>query len=184
MDNNKLAIAHKLREIRKSKNMTINELSKRTGLTASFISQLERGLTSASVATLQKIAVELEISLSVLFDSVTKENKITQISTTVTRKDSRKKLVYRRAVDYLLDSEHTNMEIVYSEIDVGGGIKVPYHHKNNYKNIFVIEGTMEITIEDETYILNDKDSISFSGEKIHKWANIGNKPLKLIWLIS
>lgn len=184
MGNTQLELASKLRTIRQSKNITINELSSRTGLTASFISQLERGLTSASVATLQKIAVELGISMSVLFDSVNVENDQATIETTLTRNESQKTLLYKRAIDYLLDSADSNTEIVYSEIDIGAGIKEPYHHKNNYKIIFVIEGTMEITIEDETYILKDKDSISFSGEKTHYWANIGDKTLKVIWFMS
>lgn len=181
-EDQKMELASRLRKIRKSKYYTINDVAERTGLTASFISQLERGLTSASVATLQRIASELGISLSVLFEGIHSEEE-QQIETVVTRYHEQKKLDYGFAIDYVLTDIDATMEVVYNEVEVGGGLTEPYRHESVKKIIFVITGTLEIVIDGEKYILNAKDSITFSGEKPHAWRNVGKETLKLVWIL-
>jgi len=50
-----LKIGEKIRRLRKANNLTLEELANRTYLTKGFLSQLERDLTSPSIATLKGI---------------------------------------------------------------------------------------------------------------------------------
>lgn len=60
-------IGHNIRRIRKERELTLKQLSRRTGLSVSLLSQIERAESSASVSSLYKIAVALGVKLTVLF---------------------------------------------------------------------------------------------------------------------
>ena len=56
-----------VRRIRKEQDLTLKQLARRTGLSVSLLSQIERAESSASVSSLYKIASGLGIKLTVLF---------------------------------------------------------------------------------------------------------------------
>lgn len=70
-------IGKKIRDIRKSKSMTIVELSEQIDVTSGYISQIERDLISPSLSVLKRLSQALEIPLSVLFLDDTHENVLT-----------------------------------------------------------------------------------------------------------
>lgn len=57
-------IRYKIKELRNTKNMTLKKLSEENGLSVVFLSQLERGLTSIAVDSLENIAKILGVNLS------------------------------------------------------------------------------------------------------------------------
>ena len=59
-------VGERLRAARRSRGLTISEVAERAGVTAGFISQLERDLTSASLSSLYRICTALEIDLEAL----------------------------------------------------------------------------------------------------------------------
>lgn len=70
-------IGEKIRNIRKSKNLTIVELSERINVTSGYISQIERDLISPSLAVLKRLSDALEIPLSALFLEDNNQNVVT-----------------------------------------------------------------------------------------------------------
>jgi transcriptional regulator with XRE-family HTH domain len=60
------AIGKKIRELREAKGLTLSEAGRKAGLSAAHLSEVERGLTAASLKTLEKIAEVLDISPAVL----------------------------------------------------------------------------------------------------------------------
>ncbi len=63
-------IGSAIRELRKKRALTLKQLAKRTGLSVSLLSQIERAESSASVTSLYKIAHALKIRLTELFANV------------------------------------------------------------------------------------------------------------------
>ena len=55
------SLGDRIRSMRDSRGQSLKQLAEATGLTQSFLSQVERDLTSPSVASLRKIAEALEI---------------------------------------------------------------------------------------------------------------------------
>ena len=64
-------IGHKIKQLRIQKGLTLEELASRSELTKGFLSQLERNLTSPSIATLNDIVEALGSSLSDFFKEET-----------------------------------------------------------------------------------------------------------------
>ncbi len=60
-------IGSKIRKLRKEKKLTLEELSKKTGLSLSYISLIERGLKNPSLKALEKIAECFGINPAMLF---------------------------------------------------------------------------------------------------------------------
>lgn len=179
------SIGEQIRTIRKEKGMTINEMSKRTGFTASFISQFERNLTQGSVASIQKIANALEINVSSLFQGNEDENSLLH-SASIVRKDNRREMAYPdgRMIDYLLTGREGHLEVIYSVVEPGGASGNQYSHDSEEECIIILEGQMEISVDKSTYILNKGDTINFSSRLPHAWRNIGNEQLEVIWIIT
>ena len=58
-----LKVGERLKNSRKEVDLTIRELARRTGLSASFISQVERGKANLSIDSLRQVAKCLDISI-------------------------------------------------------------------------------------------------------------------------
>ena len=61
-------LGNRIRSLRKERRIKLNELAKRTGLSEPFLSRLERGQVSSSVANLIQIAQVLEVGVGELFE--------------------------------------------------------------------------------------------------------------------
>ncbi|MDO7204427.1 helix-turn-helix transcriptional regulator [Paraclostridium bifermentans] len=62
-------IGEKISQIRKSKDLSVRDLSKLCGVTASMLSQIERGIANPSVNSLKSIASALNVPLFTFFTS-------------------------------------------------------------------------------------------------------------------
>lgn len=189
MEDKNYDIGKQIRKIRTSKNITINQVAKETGFTSSFISQFERGKTKASVASLQKIASVLDINLSTLFtgDKSSTGNNASRLENPVLiRKSERSKLVYpdEKSIDYLLTGIDGQFEMIQSTMEPGGSSGELFSHQDSEEGITVLQGTMELILGDDKYVLNEGDTITFSSHISHGWKNTGSEVLKLIWVVS
>lgn len=61
------AIGQTIREARKTQDLTLKQLARRTGLSVSLLSQIERAESSASISSLYKIATALKLRMGTLF---------------------------------------------------------------------------------------------------------------------
>jgi DNA-binding NtrC family response regulator len=60
-------IGETVRNLRKEANLTLKQMARRTGLSVSLLSQIERAESSASISSLYKIAVALDVKIQDLF---------------------------------------------------------------------------------------------------------------------
>lgn len=61
------AIGRQIRDLRKSRGLTLKQMARRTNLSVSLLSQIERAESSASVSSLFKVATALDVTLTDLF---------------------------------------------------------------------------------------------------------------------
>ena len=61
------AIGRQIRDLRKTRNLTLKQMARRTNLSVSLLSQIERAESSASVSSLFKVATALDVRLTDLF---------------------------------------------------------------------------------------------------------------------
>jgi transcriptional regulator with XRE-family HTH domain len=168
-----------IKQRREKLGLSIRELARRTGLSASFISQLERGKSNVSLESLGKISEQLELTIKDFFldkdpldalvinqEDPCPEDTFDGEYTPVVRAGCRPRLVFPNSgVSYelLMNDLTRNMESVYGRISPGTGNIARRLRKPTEEFIFVISGSLKVVLKGKTYTIHQGDSIYFEG---------------------
>ena len=119
-------------------------------MTESFLSQVERDVTSPSIASVQRIARALDLSIAELFADEPSPGR-------VVRARGRRRIAYPGlgAVDEFLTSNMAGrLQVILSTIEPGGGTgEEPYTHDSDEEVVVVLEGVLDLWVADEHYVL-------------------------------
>ncbi|MCG8635497.1 MAG: cupin domain-containing protein [Desulfobacterales bacterium] len=177
-----------MKKIRKAKNITFNRLAEMTGISANYLSRMERGLANPSIGTIKKVTDALEIQYMALDGNrlaVIEQNLSKKVE--VIRKGNHKMLMYPKSktVNYLLTPDlKRKLEVILSHANPGESPPEELLSHEGEEFGFVMEGKLEVTIGDEVYVLEEGDSIYYSSEHPHRLESIGEVPCKSIWVIT
>ena len=164
-----MTLGEKLKGIRAARTLSLEELAKKTNLTRSFLSQIEKNRTSPSISSLIRIAAALEVRVGDLFlEEKNMENYIIheeEREAYVVEKDKvRVELLAPRRRDI-------KFEPMLVHFGVGGTTDV-ISAKGVYFCL-VLQGKLELTIGEEVHILTKGDSVYLDSPPEHFWKNIG-----------
>src|ERR1700733_5749035 len=171
-----VSIGHRLRQLRRSRKLTLAQAATATEVSAGFLSCLERGQVHASISTLQKLAVFYETTVLAFFGSSTKPRKLV-------RPTERKKLSNEPGICIeLLAHGSTAMEPHLFRLAPGTSSGESYYHDGE-EFIYVIRGSCEIWLdEEEDYRLRPGDCLYFSSSQTHRWNNPFAQEAILLWV--
>ena len=131
-----LELGARIRAIRQARQLTLRDVSERAGVTESFLSQVERDVTSPSIATLQRIARALDLSIAQLFAEEPETGR-------VVRREARRQVAYPglKSIDEFLTSNMAGrLQVILSTIQPGGGTGAePYTHDSDEEVVVVLE---------------------------------------------
>lgn len=168
-------VSQNLRRIRHEKGLTLDQTAALTGVSKAMLSQIERGVSSPTIARLWQIATGLNVSFSHFV--VPNQTINTQLNIP--------KVSHERAIDdWVNDDFYVNVLFPY-EASVGFevyelGLKEHYEHQSEAHNLGVIEhvicvtGRMAIYCDDTWHVLGEGQGIRFNGAQPHAYKNIGN----------
>jgi transcriptional regulator with XRE-family HTH domain len=175
------SLGERIRTRREARGESLRQLAEATGLTQSFLSQVERDLTSPSVASLRKIAESLATSIGTFFAGGSPNGRLV-------RKDARPVLVHpkRRWRDSLLTpSLKGKLQVIWTEIEPGGGSgDEPYTHDSDEECVVVIRGRLDFWVGDEHYRLKTGDALTFESRIPHKNRNPGPGRTQVLWVMT
>ena len=162
-----IRVGARLRARRLERGLTITEVAERAGLTAGFISQLERDLTSASLSSLYRICGVLELWVGDLIDDVPAGRLIRR------EEQARRSLALGDAEHLLLSSrDERRFHVTESHIPPGGSAgEEPYTLPADVELVYVLSGSLELRVGDETHELEQGDTITYSPRDPHTWRN-------------
>ncbi|MCX8012021.1 MAG: XRE family transcriptional regulator, partial [Desulfobacterota bacterium] len=152
-----MTFGERLKQIRITKGFSLEELAKKTGLTRSFLSQIEKNRTSPSLNSLIKIANAMEIRIGDLFTEDKGEDKYVihpeeRESYTLPKNKIRVELLAPR-------KSSLGFEPILVYLGVGSESEKVTLPRPFF--CFLLEGKIEMTIGKEIYILNKGDSVYF-----------------------
>ncbi len=164
-------LSRRIKQQRESLGLSFREMSRRTGISASFLSQIESNSSIPTITILKKIANALDTSVGHLIGEEQSEKDII-----VTRKNERKSLSnfgYGLTLYFLatMDKRHRmepTIQVLEKEDTVSGN--PPYQH-NGDEFCFVLEGSIKIMINNKEYSLKEGDSIYFNANAPHSIIN-------------
>lgn len=166
--------------------LSLRDLSARTGLSVGMLSQIERNVTSPSLKTLTKLRIGLRVPLSALFDDKSAADEGTESRAYVRRKNARPKLDLGESMQKILLSPATaaNLQLMLLVIAPRGGTSDTVVGVPGEKAALVMEGWLEITVGQETVVLEEGDTVQFNAETPHAFRNPGEVETKVLWVIS
>lgn len=171
-----LDIGQKIKQLRIQKGLTLEELASRSELTKGFLSQMERDLTSPSIATLNDILEALGTTLAEFF----KEEKEEQL---VFHKedffvDEREDYTIRWIVP---NTQKNEMEPILIELPQGGESFVMDPHSGEEFG-YVLEGAVILMTGEDRHIVHKGETFYLSGKTRHYLKNEKKTTAKVLWV--
>ena len=179
-----LAIGRQIRKLRHAKNLTVNDLSKAASISVAMISKIENGQTSASLASLEKIAEGLSTSISSLFTQYEERLSVSYV------KAGEGLEIERRGTRA---GHHYNLlgHGVRGEVDVEPYLitlndkadTFPWFQHSGVEFIYMLEGAMDYRHDDEVFDLTPGDSLFFDPMAIHGPEKLREFPIRFLAII-
>jgi len=170
-----LKIGERIRQQRKKLGFSLRELGSRTDLTAGFLSQLENDQISPSLNSLQSIATALQTPMFFFLDGTR--------PSLVVRSDERRKLYFpdsQIGYDLLAPEITRQMMPLLIRMEPGAHRVAQPLAKPTEQWFFVLQGQLEITVGDETQLLEQGDSIYFDGDLLREFGSASDEELIVI----
>jgi transcriptional regulator with XRE-family HTH domain len=171
----------RLRAIRRMRRCTLRTVAERSGLSEGFLSQVERGRSNASIASLRRIADALGVSVSDLFEPDGPPRP------RVLRRDDRPALTFGVLGRKLLLTPKPlhHLEVFVGELGRGGSTgPEPYAHGDSEELFVVLSGSVELELGGELHRLEHGDSIDYRSSTPHRIVNVGDELAEVMWIIS
>lgn len=179
------SLGDEIRRMRKVKGLTLSDVSRRTGLSIGYLSQVERGISGLSIKALKQVSDALDVQVAHLFHDtgpiVEAEKGI------IVRANRRRRLTFSGlgiSDDLLSPSLSGKLEMLLSTLAPGATSgDEPYTHKGEEAGL-VLSGTFELWVEDRHFVLQQGDSFTFSSRLPHRYRNPGLVDTVVVWVIS
>lgn len=173
-----MKIGPKIKELRVAKNLTQEELADRCELSKGFISQVERDLTSPSIATLVDILQCLGTNLEEFFTDSEPEQIVFKKSDYFEKEDGELK----NTIEWIVPNAQKNMmEPILLKLEVGG-TSTPQNPHAGEEFGFVLSGSIAVHIGNKTYKAKKGESFYFKPSKEHYISQTGQLPATVIWV--
>jgi transcriptional regulator with XRE-family HTH domain len=197
-------LGKRVRKQRLERQLTLEQLSGKTGLSKSFLSQIERGLVEPSITSLKKIAKQFGFSVVNLFSTGNEVNSgwgyghsiqdyngqsptyIEDVK--VVRVDRRKKFALpgsKVMYDLITPDMNRRLEVMYMQVNEGETSgENPMVDPPGEKIGIVLKGSLEVTVGNEVYQLDTGDSIYYPANIPHSWRALEGNVIQVMWILT
>jgi len=175
-------IGERIKRLRLKKSMGLVELGRHTGLSASFLSQLETGRVVPTLRNLARIALVFNKDLSYFFE--TEPHTVFRIH----KKTERVRLpqtgvddptYYFESLSYMVPDRQ--LDPYYAEfLPMKKPSHVRPHVHPGYEFLYMLDGELEIRHGDKEHVLEAGDSVYFDASTPHAYRCAGKIPAKAI----
>ena len=173
------SLGRRLRALRTELGITLAQLGGMVGLSASYLSQIERNKTKPSLATLSSIAETLGVELSSFFEHSTPVWQVVRKGRGEEVADRRAKVTFE-----LLSSGGVRGRIEPYRVTCWPAMRIEGDTHPGEEFVFIFKGQLEVRVGEESLTLKAGDSIHYQGSQPHAWRNESGKECMLMWALS
>jgi transcriptional regulator with XRE-family HTH domain len=197
-------LGQRIREERKARQWTLEQFSEKTGLSKSFLSQIERGNAEPSITSLKKIAAQFGYSVVNLFpngqgadESWGYNNRIAGHPSNnnsyikdvaVVRAGKRKRIALPGSnvvYDLMTPDMKRKLEVMYMRVSRGKSSgEEPMLDSPGEKLCIVMKGVLELRVGEEVYRLEQGDTLYYPAHVPHSWQAIDGDSIEVIWILT
>lgn len=156
MDPVNFAVAQNIKRLREKQKLSMDELSRLSGVSKSMLAQIERGDGNPTLSSLWKIANGMRVP----FDALTARPKPDY------------QIIRLPDIQPILEDEGRRFSVYYMELDPGSFWRSDPHIVGTIEFITLIRGTLEIVAGEQTFTIRPGESIRFPGDTVHSYRNL------------
>ncbi|MDA5107943.1 helix-turn-helix domain-containing protein [Brevibacillus thermoruber] len=173
-------IYKKIRELRKHHDFTLKDLSEKTGLSVSFLSQVERGTTSLAITSLKKIADAFEVPITAFFENESNQNFVVKAESQKPFRIEGSGAEYTRLGGDFYGRELEPLLVTLSPNMIQDNV---FNHPGE-EFYYVLEGAVIFHVDGHEYLVKAGDSIHFPSKLPHFWSNPLNQTSKILCVLT
>ena len=180
------AVGLRLRALRKTRGLSLQVMAGRLNISIGHLSQVERGLSTASLKLLAAAADVFGLGLADLVPGAGATVPAGELGAVVIRQAERGRLglwqagITKELLTAPRGASRLNLFMVRIEPDGTTGEETYIH--GGEEAGFVLEGTLELQVEDRTWQLAAGDSFRFASERPHRFGNAGTEAALVLWV--
>src|SRR5476649_690672 len=162
-------VAQNLQRLRSKRYLSLDALARNCGVSRAMLAQIESGRSVPSIKVLCKIAKGLKVSVAAFLEHRAFEGVAVLSASQSKRLVSASGAFVSRALfpfDVARQSEFYELRLSPLGEDVSEG-----HGPGVQENLVVSQGVLEISVNDERYLLSTGDSILFYADQPHRYRN-------------
>ena len=165
----------RIRERRKELGLSLEELAARTGLTASFLSLIERNINTPSLDSLYRIAEALDVPP---FHFSAEDTMMSMLpANPVVRRDERIQITFPPGdvtSELLVPNLRSKLEVFISRVQPTAGNVARTPKTASEECLYVLEGILRVVLDEQEYVLEAGDSIYIHGFALREICAVGN----------
>ncbi len=172
-------IGGRIRHLRKSRGLSVRALARMADLSPSFVSQLERGLTNASIPALLRITGALGVSTGGLLSD---ESLVMRPQ----RHADRRPLRYGDYEEFVLTRRPSAHFEAFLGVLKPGSAEAPENISsgNSEEFCYVISGKVLFHVADDTYVMEAGDAIEYLTSIPSRVENASDETAEVLWVIG
>lgn len=176
----RLNIGRKVKNLRLRLGLTQEDLADRAELSKGFISQVERGLTSPSIVTLQEILQCLGTNLKDFFSDTPEQKTVYKRSDLFVKTDGERGT---EVVWLLPGAQGCQLEPILLTLQPGGSTWPHTPHEGDEFG-YVLTGTIKLHLGDTQHRVRKGESFYYSPRQTHYIENTGTQPARVLWVAA
>ncbi|CAB3697283.1 hypothetical protein LMG3441_02351 [Achromobacter kerstersii] len=179
-------LGQQLRQLRKQQGRSLTDVASACGMSVGLLSQIERGLSSASVKTLDLLAREFQVSVNSLLRNA--EHTQGEDGGRVARAGTHRFIDLSEkgiSKEMYTPPACRSMDLCRATIEPGGSTGNELFVTGQGEQIgVVLKGSLELWVGDRVVLLNEGDSFCYASSTPRRWRNPGSQATEVIWAIS
>ena len=172
-----LSVGARLRRARRERRMSLRALAAEAGVSATYISAIERGFGPPSIAVLQKLTAALGLTVAALVEPSPPASALVRAGQANLLQIG----VAGVKIENLAPAAR-RLESQLFTVAPGAGSGGAYRHEGE-EFLYVLEGVLEIWLDrNEHHLVRAGDSLCFASGRGHRWRNCGQQTARILWI--
>ena len=165
-----------IRARRRQLHMTLEEVCQAAGITKGYLSQVERDQATPTLGTLAQIARSLDVGMDYFIATPSLEDSLTRSEERPKFSVAGSSMTYER-----IAADFAGNILSSFVMHVPDGYRSETVSHEGEEILFVLEGTITQSLDNEEIEMKAGDSLHFRGNRPHAWRNDSGQPARLLW---
>ncbi|NGM44336.1 cupin domain-containing protein [Rhodobacter sp. SGA-6-6] len=171
-----VALGTRVRRRRQAMGLTLQELGGICGVSAGYLSQVERDNAVPTLGTLAEIAAALDVPIDHFIATPRQADSVTRAGQRPGFSLAGTSIVYEQ-----IGAEFPGHELTSFILNMPPGYRSETVQHSGEELIFVLEGEVLQVVGGQEFLLRAGDSMHYLGQHPHSWSNPGPGPARLLW---